>query len=63
MQGEWTPPKLYKSITIFKDETGYTAWVPRAGWKMLAREVPLNQALRTAKLRLKKGGHIKAPIK
>lgn len=56
--GYYDPPKLYKSITIFKDETGFTAWVPRAGWEMLAREVPLQQARRIARARLAKGGHI-----
>jgi len=56
--GYYEPPKLYKTIKIFKDETGYTAWVPRAGWKMLARQVPLNQARKIAKQRLKIGGQI-----
>jgi hypothetical protein len=56
--GYHEPPKLYKTIKIFKDETGYTAWVPRASWKMLAREVPLEKARRIARLRLKKGGSV-----
>ncbi len=56
--GYYEPPKLYKSITIFKDETGYTAWAPRAGWAILAREVPLSQARRIAKQRLAKGGQL-----
>lgn len=56
--GYYEPPKLYKQITIFKDEKGYTTWVPRAGWKMLARMVPLDKARRIAKLRLAKGGII-----
>ncbi len=56
--GYYEPPKLYKSITIFKDETGYTAWVPRSDWRMLAREVSLDRARRIAKSRLQKGGVI-----
>ena len=56
--GYYEKPKLYKSIKIFKDESGYTAWVPTAGWEMLAREVPLEKARRIAKQRLKKGGTI-----
>ena len=56
--GYYETPKLYRNITIFKDESGYTAWVPRAGWKMLARQVPLEQARKIAKARLTKGGII-----
>lgn len=56
--GYFERPKLYKSITIFKDENGYTAWVPRSGWKMLVRMVPLSVARRIAKSRLEKGGVI-----
>jgi len=56
--GYYEPPKLYKSITIFKDEDGYTAWVPRADWKMLVRQVPLQRARNIAKRRLRKGGSI-----
>jgi len=56
--GYYEPPQLYKSTTIFKDESGYTAWVPRAGWVMLAREVPLEKARKIARMRLKKGGYI-----
>ena len=57
--GYYEPPKKYKSITIFKDEDGYTAWVPRAGFEMLVRNVALNKALAIAKARLKKGGQLK----
>jgi len=57
--GYYEPPKLYKHITIFKDETGYTTWCPRSGWTMLARQVPLQQARNIAKRRLSKGGQIK----
>jgi hypothetical protein len=57
--GYYESPKLYKIIKIFKDETGYTAWVPRANWEMLARQVPLEKARGIAKLRLVKGGQIK----
>lgn len=56
--GYYEPPRLYKTIKIFKDGTGFTAWVPRAGWTMLARMVPLEQARRIARLRLNKGGTI-----
>ncbi|KKM00940.1 hypothetical protein LCGC14_1799390 [marine sediment metagenome] len=56
--GYYESPKLYKNITIFKDETGFTAWVPRAGWIMLARCAPFNRAYNIAKQRLKAGGHI-----
>ncbi len=56
--GYYEAPKLYKSIRIFKDESGFTAWVPRDGWKILARQVPLEKARRIARTRLKKGGHI-----
>ena len=56
--GYYEPPKCYKNIKIFKDDEGYTVWVPRAGWIMLARMVPLEQARRIAHLRLKRGGHI-----
>jgi len=56
--GYYEPPKRYKHIVIFKDAEGFTAWCPRAGWTMLAREVPLAKAKRIAKLRLKKGGHV-----
>ncbi len=57
--GYYEPPKLYKNITIFKDETDFTVWVPRAGWIMLARQAPLQNARRIARLRLAKGGVIK----
>lgn len=57
--GYYDPPKFYKRITIFRDGSGYTAWCPRNGWEMLAREVPLNQARRIAKAHLAKGGIIK----
>ena len=57
----YEPPKLYKTIKIFKDEDGYTAWVPRAGWEILARCVPLGKAQRIARLRLRKGGTIVEP--
>ena len=56
--GYYEPPKLYNSITIFQDENGYTAWVPRSGWIMLARMVPLNIAHRIAKSRLTQKGII-----
>ena len=51
-------PKLYKNITIFKDETGFTAWCPRSNYKMIARQVTLNQARNIARKRLAKGGYI-----
>lgn len=54
----YEPPKLFKSITVFKDETAYTTWVPRAGWVILAREVSLKRAMSIAKRRLQKGGTI-----
>ena len=56
--GYYEPPKLYKTIVIFKDDTGYTAWVPRSGWKMLARQVSLKHAQTVAKAHLKKDGSI-----
>lgn len=56
--GYYEPPIQYKRIIIFKDENGFTAWVPRAGWLMLARQVPLNEARNIAKRQLKNGGHI-----
>lgn len=56
--GYYEPPKLYKTIKIFKDSEGYAAWVPRAGWGMLARMVPLEKARKIARLRLKRGGEI-----
>jgi len=56
--GYYEPPKLYKKIVIYKDENGYTAWVPRADWVMLARQVPLKLARSIASKRLKKLGHI-----
>ena len=56
--GYYDPPKQYKRIVIFKDESGYTAWVPYAGWEMLARQVPLSRARSIAKKRLKSGGRI-----
>lgn len=56
--GYYEPPKLYKNITIFGDTIGYTVWVPRAGWEILAREVPLEQARKIAKRRLRQGGLI-----
>jgi hypothetical protein len=60
--GYYEPPKLYSQITIFKDAEGYTAWVPRAGWKMLARGVSLKRARTIAQGRLKRGGHIKESL-
>jgi len=56
--GYYEPPKLYKSITIFKDDIGYTVWVPRAGWEMLARQVDLKKARNIARKRLKPNGII-----
>ena len=56
--GYYEPPKLYKTIKIFRDDVGYTAWVPRASWVMLARNVPLNIARRISRQRLKKNGTI-----
>lgn len=56
--GYYEPPKLYKKIVIFKDDNGYTAWVPRAGWVILARQVSLGIARNIARKRLKKGGRI-----
>jgi hypothetical protein len=56
--GYYKPPKLYRKITIFKDETGYTAWVPLAGWEILVRRVSLNRARHIARLRLKRDGLI-----
>lgn len=56
--GYYELPAQYKRIVIFKDEGGYTAWVPHADWTMLARQVTLNRARRIAKSRLKRGGHI-----
>ena len=56
--GYYEPPKLYKSITIFKDDIGYTAWVPRAGWIMLAHQVQLEKARRLSRARLVKKGVI-----
>lgn len=56
--GYYDPPKQYRHIVIFKDENGYTAWAPHAGWEMLARQVTLNRARVVAKQRLKTGGHI-----
>lgn len=56
--GYYKPPKLYKNITIFKDETGYTAWCPRSGWKIVANQLPLNQARNIARKRLAKDGKI-----
>ena len=56
--GYYEIPKLYKTIKIFKDETGYTAWDPTAGWEILASEVTLERARRVAKQRLKKCGTI-----
>ena len=56
--GYYEPPKLYETIKIFKDETGYTAWVPRAGWVMLARQTSLKVARSIARKRLKRGGRI-----
>ncbi len=61
--GYYDPPKLYKSITIFKDDTGFTAWVPRAGYAMLARMVTLKRARLIAKKRLATGGIIKEAVK
>ena len=57
--GEYTPPKLYKNITIFKDETGFTVWAPRAGYEFLAKFVPLERARLIARKRLANGGRIK----
>ena len=56
--GYYQPPKTYTTIKIFKDEEGYTAWVPRAGWTILTRMVPLEQARRISRLRVRKGGRI-----
>lgn len=56
--GYFEPPKLYKTIKIFKDDVGYTAWAPRIGWEILARMVPIEKARRVARLRLKEGGRI-----
>ena len=56
--GYYVKPTLYKRIVIFADDGGYTAWVPRAGWLILARQVPLSRAHRIARSRLKKDGHI-----
>lgn len=41
-----------------KDDIGFTAWCPRNGWKMLARQVPLEQARKIANNRLCVGGKI-----
>ena len=60
--GYYEPPKLYKHIVIIKDETGYTVWVPRAGWVILANQVPLRKARKVARVRLKKGGLITEKI-
>ena len=62
--GYYELPKTYKTIHIFKDENGFTAWVPRSGYAILAREVSLNQTRKIANKRLKKGGQIieKFPI-
>jgi len=60
--GYYEPPKLYKHIVIFKDDIGYTAWVPRAGWETLARQTSLKVARSIAKKRLKKGGLITEKI-
>ncbi len=56
--GYYEPPKLYKHIIIFKDETGFTVWCPRAKYRMLVRQVPLKKAWAIARRRLAKGGHI-----
>lgn len=56
--GYFDPPKLYKHIKIFKDEVGYTAWIPKAGWIIIARQVSLNKARKIAKSRLKQDGKI-----
>lgn len=56
--GYYDPPKLYKTIKIFKDRTGYTAWVPRCGWVILANQVSLEKARAIAKNQLKDGGQI-----
>lgn len=56
--GYYDPPVQYKRIVIFKDGDGYTAWMPHADWKILARMVSLGTARHIAKSRLKKGGHI-----
>lgn len=56
--GYYEPPILYKHITIFKDGRGYTAWCPRAGWQIIARQVPLKKARNIAKKRLAKDGQI-----
>jgi len=61
--GYYEPPKLYKHIVIIKDETGYTVWVPRAGWVILANQVPLRKARKVARVRLKKGGFITEKIR
>ncbi len=57
--GYYEPPKLYKKIRIFKDETGFTVWPLYSSEKILAQQVPLNQARRIARVRLAKGGQIK----
>lgn len=57
--GYYEIPKLYKTIKVFKDDIGYTAWVPRAGWVMLARQVSLQKARHIVQVRLAKGGLIK----
>ncbi len=54
----YEPPKLYKYITIFKNENGYTAWCPRNGWHILARDAPLGRVRKIAKQRLAKNGRI-----
>ncbi len=59
--GYYQPPKLYKEIKIFADETGFTAWVPRANWAIIARMVPLKLAIRLAKARLNKNGKLVLP--
>lgn len=56
--GYYEKPKLYKTIKVFKDDIGYTAWVPRAGWVMLVRQGSLQKARRIAQARLAKGGLI-----
>ncbi len=53
--GSYDPPKLYKRIVLFKDETGYSV-MARYSFDMLARCVPLERARRIAKQRLAKDG-------
>lgn len=58
---EWTPPKLYKRLVLFKDETGYTILAKYTG-DLLVRQVSRSQAMRIAKQRLAKGGHLSVEL-